>query len=72
MNTMSLKSEINAGIRFLTDKDGNKSAVVVPIALYERIMRVVEDVEDDKEADAIMRSDPEFEDLEFVAKRFRV
>ena len=69
---MSLKSETEIDIRYLTDEDENKSAVVVPIDLYERIMRIVEDVEDDREAEAIMRSGPKFDDLESVAKRFRV
>ncbi len=69
---MSIKSKTEKGIRYLTDKDGNRSAVVVPIDLYEHIMRIVEDAEDDRKAEEIMRSDPEFEDLESVAKRLRV
>ena len=47
------------GVRFIVNAKGEKTEVVLPIALYEQMLEELEDAEDIRAADEAMK-DPDF------------
>ena len=62
------KSGKRLGVRFVFDAQGKKTEVLLPIALYERMLEELEDAEDIRAADEAMK-DPESIPLEEVKKQ---
>ncbi len=50
------------GARYLVDAQGRKTAVVINIKEYERLMRRLEDLEDALELDQAVKTASEFRD----------
>ncbi len=58
-------------VRYIVNDKGEKTEVVLPIDLYERLLDEVEELEDIKDFDEAMKKG-EWEDFEKVAKRLDV
>ncbi len=50
--------------QFITDADGKKLAVILPIEAYHKILEDLEELEDLRLYDAAKESDPEYLDAE--------
>jgi len=50
--------------QFVTDDNGNKLAVILPIKKYNKIVDELEELEDIKQYDAAKKGDQEFIDAE--------
>ena len=57
--------------KYIVDNSGKKSAVVLPIDEYNRLMEIVEEYEDIKEFDERMK-DPEWISLDEIKKSSNV
>ena len=53
------KSGKRLGVRFVLDARGKKTDVLMPIALYKRMLEQLEDVEDIRDAKEVMKN-PQF------------
>jgi len=62
---------IKTNEKFIVDDSGKKSAVVLPIDEYKRLMEIVEEYEDIKEFDKRMK-DPEWISLDEIKKTSNV
>jgi len=73
--SMATKTERNSSskteVRYIVNDKGEKTEVVLPIELYERLLDEVEELEDIKDFDEAMKKG-EWEDFEKVAKRLDV
>ena len=58
-------------VRYIVNDKGEKTEVVLPIELYERLLDEVEELEDFKDFDEAMKKG-EWEDFEKVTKRLDV
>ena len=58
-------------MRYIVNDKGEKTEVVLPIELYERLLDEVEELEDIKDFDEAMKKG-EWEDFEKVTKRLDV
>ena len=58
-------------VRYIVNDKGEKTEVVLPIELYERLLDEVEELEDIKDFDEEMKKG-EWEDFEKVTKRLDV
>jgi hypothetical protein len=58
-------------VRYIVNDKGEKTEVVLPIELYERLLDEVEELEDIKDFDEAMKKG-EWEDFEKVTKRLDV
>ena len=58
-------------VRYIVNDKGEKTEVVLPIELYERLLDEVEELEDIKDFDEAMQKG-EWEDFEKVTKRLDV
>jgi len=65
------KSGSKTEVRYIVNEKGEKTEVVLPIDLYERLLDEVEELEDIKDFDEAMKKG-EWEDFEKVAKRLDV
>jgi len=58
--------------QFITDSDGNKTAVVLPIKEYKKMLEEVEELEDIKLYDKVKTlNEPSIPFDEYVKKRYR-
>ncbi len=64
-------SSFKTEVRYIVNDKGEKTEVVLPIELYERLLDEVEELEDIKDFDEAMKKG-EWEDFEKVAKRLDV
>jgi enolase len=64
-------SSFKTEVRYIVNDKGEKTEVVLPIELYERLLDEVEELEDIKDFDEAMKKD-EWEDFEKVTKRLDV
>lgn len=64
-------SMIKTNEKYIVDDSGKKSAVVLPIDEYKRLMEIVEEYEDIKEFDKRMK-DPEWISLDEIKKTSNV
>ena len=75
MMSMATKTAKNSSskteVRYIVNDKGEKTEVVLPIELYERLLDEVEELEDIKDFDEAMKKG-EWEDFEKVAKRLGV
>lgn len=72
MATKTVKnSSSKTEVRYIVNDKGEKTEVVLPIELYERLLDEVEELEDIKDFDEAMKKG-EWEDFEKVAKRLDV
>ena len=75
MISMATKTAKNSSskteVRYIVNDKGEKTAVVLPIELYERLLDEVEELEDIKDFDEAMKKG-EWEDFEKEAKRLDV
>ena len=75
MMSMATKTAKNSSskteVRYIVNDKGEKTEVVLPIELYERLLDEVEELEDIKDFDEAMKKG-EWEDFEKVAKRLEV
>jgi hypothetical protein len=75
MMSMATKTAKNSGskteVRYIVNDKGEKTEVVLPIELYERLLDEVEELEDIKDFDEAMKKG-EWEDFKKVAKRLDV
>ena len=75
MMSMATKTAKNSSskteVRYIVNDKGEKTEVVLPIELYERLLDEVEELEDIKDFDEAMKKG-EWEDFEKVAKRLDV
>ena len=75
MMSMATKTAKNSSskteVRYIVNDKGEKTEVVLPIELYERLLDEVEELEDIKDFDEAMKKG-EWEDFEKVAERLDV
>ena len=75
MMSMATKTAKNSSskteVRYIVNDKGEKTEVVLPIELYERLLDEFEELEDIKDFDEAMKKG-EWEDFEKVAKRLDV
>ncbi|MEE9307847.1 MAG: hypothetical protein V3V57_10035 [Spirochaetia bacterium] len=64
-------SSFKTEVRYIVNDKGEKTEVVLPIELYERLLDEVEELEDIKDFDEAMKKG-EWEDFEKVTKRLDV
>jgi len=58
---MKIKApKLNIRKNYITDENGNKTAVIIPIKEYERLVQSFEDNRDIKTANNIMNRNPKF------------
>jgi hypothetical protein len=62
------KRNVNTVVRYIVNDKGEKMEVVLPVALFEKLLDEVEELEDIKDFDKAMKTG-EWEDFEKVAKR---
>ena len=65
------KNSIETRVRYIVNAKGEKTEVVLPIELYERLIDELEELEDIRDFDEAMKNG-EWEDFEEVAKRLGV
>jgi hypothetical protein len=53
------KGDRRHSVRYIVNAQGKKTEVVLPIALYERMLELLEDVEDIRDAEEVMKN-PKF------------
>jgi len=75
MMSMATKTAKNSSskteVRYIVNDKGEKTEVVLPIELYERLLDEVEELEDIKDFDEAMKKG-EWEDFEKVTKRLGI
>ena len=75
MMSMATKTAKNSSskteVRYIVNDKGEKTEVVLPIELYERLLDEVEELKDIKDFDEAMKKG-EWEDFEKIAKRLDV
>jgi hypothetical protein len=62
------KRDVTTDVRYIVNDKGEKIEVVLPVALFEKLIDEVEELEDIKDFDKAMKTG-EWEDFEKVAKR---
>jgi hypothetical protein len=62
------KNDPKTQVRYIVNDKGEKTEVVLPVSLFEKLLGEVEELEDIKDFDKAMKTG-EWEDFEKVAKR---
>lgn len=62
------KSESKTQVRYIVNGKGEKTEVVLPVSLFEKLLDEVEELEDIKDFDKAMKTG-EWEDFEKVTRR---
>jgi PHD/YefM family antitoxin component YafN of YafNO toxin-antitoxin module len=62
------KSESKTQVRYIVNDKGEKTEVVLPVSLFEKLLDEVEELEDIKDFDKAMKTG-EWEDFEKVTRR---
>jgi hypothetical protein len=62
------KRNVDTDVRYIVNDKGEKTEVVLPVSLFEKLLDEVEELEDIKDFDKAMKTG-EWEDFEKVAKR---
>jgi hypothetical protein len=72
IGSMAIKTTKNrnskTGVRYIVNDKGEKTEVVLPIGLYERLLDEIEELQDIKDFDKAMEKG-EWEDFEEVVRR---
>jgi hypothetical protein len=69
METKTIKkNDPKTQVRYIVNDKGEKTEVVLPVSLFEKLLDEVEELEDIKDFDKAMKTG-EWEDFEKVAKR---